>query len=126
MYAYVYVCMYACMYAACGSSRTCAVNAMSFVSCNCITHACIAHIIRTHTSIHDDACSLREHLKDIRNQAMYCVVHGGISQELRALSVKYLTSLPFDGYAVGGRYSTCVCAYGVCVFVFFFLHSVCV
>ena len=33
---------------------------------------------------------------------MYCVVHGGIDRELRTKSVEYLTSLPFDGYAIGG------------------------
>jgi queuine tRNA-ribosyltransferase len=49
-----------------------------------------------------EARSLQEHLKDVRNQAMYCVVHGGIDRELRTKSVEYLTSLPFDGYAIGG------------------------
>jgi len=33
---------------------------------------------------------------------MFCVVHGGIDRELRTKSVEYLTSLPFDGYAIGG------------------------
>lgn len=33
---------------------------------------------------------------------MYCVVHGGIDREFRTRSVDYLTSLPFDGYAIGG------------------------
>jgi len=33
---------------------------------------------------------------------MYCVVHGGIDVQLRTESVDYLTSLPFDGYAIGG------------------------
>uniref|UniRef100_A0A7S2A9P5 tRNA-guanine(15) transglycosylase-like domain-containing protein n=1 Tax=Trieres chinensis TaxID=1514140 RepID=A0A7S2A9P5_TRICV len=33
---------------------------------------------------------------------MYCVVHGGTDVELRTKSVEYLTSLPFDGYAIGG------------------------
>jgi len=49
-----------------------------------------------------EARSLREHLRDVREQAMYCVVHGGIDRELRTRSVEYLTSLPFDGYAIGG------------------------
>ena len=49
-----------------------------------------------------EARSLKEHLKDIRQQAMYCVVHGGLDRDLRQQSVDYLTSLPFDGYAVGG------------------------
>eukprot|EP00559_Dactyliosolen_fragilissimus_P002953 CAMPEP_0184862576 /NCGR_PEP_ID=MMETSP0580-20130426/7026_1 /TAXON_ID=1118495 /ORGANISM="Dactyliosolen fragilissimus" /LENGTH=255 /DNA_ID=CAMNT_0027360509 /DNA_START=407 /DNA_END=1171 /DNA_ORIENTATION=- len=46
--------------------------------------------------------SLKEHLKDLRNQAMYCVIHGGVDVSLRTKSVEYLTSLPFDGYAIGG------------------------
>ncbi|CAJ1965889.1 unnamed protein product [Cylindrotheca closterium] len=49
-----------------------------------------------------EARSLNEHLKNINNQAMYCVVHGGVDRELRTKSVDYLTSLPFDGYAIGG------------------------
>ena len=46
--------------------------------------------------------SLRTHLDNIQEQAMYCVVHGGINRTLRTDSVNYLTSLPFDGYAIGG------------------------
>lgn len=49
-----------------------------------------------------EARSLRKHLEDVKNQAMYCVVHGGVDVELRTNSVEYLTSLPFDGYAIGG------------------------
>jgi len=49
-----------------------------------------------------EARSLMEHLRDVQQQAMYCVVHGGIDPELRTKSVDYLTSLPFDGYAIGG------------------------
>lgn len=49
-----------------------------------------------------EARSLQEHLRDIKQQAMYCVVHGGLDPELRTKSVNYLTSLPFDGYAIGG------------------------
>eukprot|EP00563_Minutocellus_polymorphus_P008025 CAMPEP_0181022692 /NCGR_PEP_ID=MMETSP1070-20121207/1647_1 /TAXON_ID=265543 /ORGANISM="Minutocellus polymorphus, Strain NH13" /LENGTH=427 /DNA_ID=CAMNT_0023099645 /DNA_START=470 /DNA_END=1749 /DNA_ORIENTATION=+ len=49
-----------------------------------------------------EARSLQQHLKDVKNQAMYCVVHGGIDVALRTKSVEYLTSLPFDGYAIGG------------------------
>jgi queuine tRNA-ribosyltransferase len=49
-----------------------------------------------------EARSLNEHLKNVNNQAMYCVVHGGIDRELRTKSIDYLTSLPFDGYAIGG------------------------
>lgn len=49
-----------------------------------------------------EARSLIEHLKDLQKQAMYCVVHGGIDKELRTKSIEYLTSLPFDGYSIGG------------------------
>jgi queuine tRNA-ribosyltransferase len=49
-----------------------------------------------------EARSLQEHLKNVKGQAMYCVIHGGIDRELRTKSVEYLTSLPFDGYAIGG------------------------
>jgi hypothetical protein len=47
-------------------------------------------------------CSLKEHLSDVRQQAMYAVVHGGMSLDLRFQSIDYLASLPFDGFAVGG------------------------
>ena len=33
---------------------------------------------------------------------MYCVIHGGVDFELRKKSIDYLTSLPFDGYGIGG------------------------
>ena len=46
--------------------------------------------------------SLREHLKDPREQAIFCVVHGGTDVELRTKSLEYLTKLPWDGYAIGG------------------------
>ena len=49
-----------------------------------------------------EARSLSTHLKDVQQQAMYCVVHGGVDRELRTKSVNFLTSLPFDGYAIGG------------------------
>jgi queuine tRNA-ribosyltransferase len=49
-----------------------------------------------------EARSLQEHLKNVQEQAMYCVVHGGIDVEFRTKSINYLTSLPFDGYAIGG------------------------
>jgi queuine tRNA-ribosyltransferase len=48
------------------------------------------------------ARSLQTHLSDVRQQAMYGVIHGGTSRELRKLSVDYLSSLPFDGLAIGG------------------------
>ena len=43
-----------------------------------------------------EARSLKEHLKDVKDQAMYCVIHGGLDRELRQKSLDYLTSLPFD------------------------------
>merc|ERR1711862_24565 len=49
-----------------------------------------------------EARSLNEHLKNVNQQAMYAVIHGGIDKEFRTRSVNYLTSLPFDGYAIGG------------------------
>ena len=49
-----------------------------------------------------EARSLHEHLLDVKKQAMYCVVHGGVDVKLRTKSIDYLTSLPFDGYAIGG------------------------
>ena len=46
--------------------------------------------------------SLEEHLKNPNNQAMYAVVHGGVDQELRKLSIDTLAAEPFDGFAIGG------------------------
>lgn len=46
--------------------------------------------------------SLDTHLAHRNNQAMYAVIHGGIDQALRKQSVEYLTSLDFDGFAIGG------------------------
>jgi queuine tRNA-ribosyltransferase len=49
-----------------------------------------------------EARSLRAHLNDKRKQAMYAVIHGGVDDALRKTSCEYLTSLPFDGFAIGG------------------------
>lgn len=46
--------------------------------------------------------SFETHLKNKNNQAMYAVIHGGVNRTLRKLSCSYLTSLDFDGFAVGG------------------------
>ena len=62
-------------------------------------HALTSSVERTHRW---EARSLNEHLKNVKNQAMYCVIHGGLDKNLRMKSVEYLTSLPFDGYAIGG------------------------
>lgn len=48
------------------------------------------------------ARSLRTHLDDRRQQAMYAIIHGGTDRALRRHSVDVLSALPFDGYAVGG------------------------
>ncbi len=46
--------------------------------------------------------SLDAHLKNKNNQAMYAVLHGGVDKELRKKSCEYLSSLPFDGFGIGG------------------------
>jgi queuine tRNA-ribosyltransferase len=46
--------------------------------------------------------SLQEHLKNPQQQAMYAVIHGGIDSDLRKKSCEILTSMPFDGFAIGG------------------------
>ena len=46
--------------------------------------------------------SFEEHQKKPQNQAMYAVVHGGIDPELRLYSLKTLSKLDFDGFAIGG------------------------
>lgn len=46
--------------------------------------------------------SLEHHLKSPQNQAMYAVVHGGVDQELRDESARFLSQYPFDGFAIGG------------------------
>ncbi|CAK4169354.1 unnamed protein product [Aphanomyces euteiches] len=56
-------------------------------------------VLRTHRW---EARSLMEHLKDVQQQAMYGVIHGGIDERLRSMSAEYITSLPFDGHAIGG------------------------
>ena len=46
--------------------------------------------------------SLKSHLQNPKNQAIYGVIHGGIDQGLRQKSCSFLSSLPFDGFAIGG------------------------
>ena len=46
--------------------------------------------------------SIKEHLKNPNSQAIYAIIHGGIDPELRKMSCDFLTTLPFDGYAIGG------------------------
>ena len=38
----------------------------------------------------------------MEGQALFGIVQGGVFPELRAESARYITSLGFDGYAVGG------------------------
>lgn len=61
--------------------------------------ALIKSVHRTHRW---EKRSLDEHLQNKNNQAMYGVIHGGIDRKLRTLSCQYLTSLDFDGFAIGG------------------------
>ena len=46
--------------------------------------------------------SLDTHLLNRQQQAMYAVIHGGINLDFRKESCAYLTSLDFDGFAIGG------------------------
>jgi queuine tRNA-ribosyltransferase len=46
--------------------------------------------------------SLQEHQKNVNNQALYAIVHGGVDPNMRKESADFLTNLPYDGYAVGG------------------------
>lgn len=46
--------------------------------------------------------SLVAHKKNVNNQAMYAVIHGGIDYEMRKESADFLSSLDFDGFAIGG------------------------
>jgi len=38
----------------------------------------------------------------LQNQALYAIVQGGVFPELRRRSAEYLTTMDFDGYALGG------------------------
>ena len=60
-----------------------------------------ASVARTHRW---EARSLQTHVQDRRQQAMYGVVHGGVDLQLRSRSAELLTSLPFDGFAIGGSF----------------------
>ena len=46
--------------------------------------------------------SLDAHMQARGKQALYAVIHGGVDSELRKISCQYLTSLAFDGFAIGG------------------------
>lgn len=61
--------------------------------------ALTASLARSHRWM---ARSLKAHLADPQQQAMYGIVHGGLSLDKRHKSIEYLASLPFDGMAIGG------------------------
>ncbi len=46
--------------------------------------------------------SIEQHQKNKNGQALYAVIHGGVDKDLRKQSCDYLSTLPFDGYAIGG------------------------
>ena len=46
--------------------------------------------------------SLLAHLQQPLQQACYGIIHGGSNMDLRRHSASYISSLPFDGLAVGG------------------------
>lgn len=58
-----------------------------------------ASLARTHRW---EQRSLEEHLRSPQGQAMFCVVHGGLDRELREQSARFLATLAFDGFALGG------------------------
>ncbi len=51
--------------------------------------------------------SIEEHNKNIKNQAIYCVIHGSIYDDFRKISCDILKKHSFDGYAIGGSLGTC-------------------
>ncbi|KYQ99958.1 methionyl-trna synthetase beta subunit [Tieghemostelium lacteum] len=59
----------------------------------------IQSLDRTH---HWESESLLTHIKDQRKQVMFSVIHGGVDHNLRKKSIEYLSTLPFDGHAIGG------------------------
>jgi queuine tRNA-ribosyltransferase len=61
--------------------------------------ALAASLARTHRW---EKRSLEAHLANPQGQAIYGVVHGGLDLDLRSASVKELSCLPFDGFALGG------------------------
>lgn len=59
----------------------------------------IASLHRTHRW---QERSLKTHQENLKNQAMYAVIHGGVDKTLRLISAKHLSAMNFDGYAIGG------------------------
>lgn len=52
--------------------------------------------------------SLYEHKKNIKNQAIYAVIHGGVDPYYRKKSCDILKKHDFDGFAIGGSLGTCL------------------
>ena len=48
---------------------------------------------------------LKEHAKGNTKQLLFGIVQGGIFKNLRKASAKYIGSLPFDGFGIGGSYT---------------------
>lgn len=48
--------------------------------------------------------SLARHLSQPEDQAIYAVVHGGTTLDLRTKSAQVLSEHPFDGFALGGSF----------------------
>ncbi|MCE5295117.1 MAG: tRNA-guanosine(34) transglycosylase [Chlamydiales bacterium] len=46
--------------------------------------------------------SLKAHLANRQNQAMFAVIHGGLNWDLRRKSCEILRQMPFDGFGIGG------------------------
>lgn len=66
-------------------------------------HICDADLMQSLERTHRwEKRSLNAHLLDPQGQAIYGVIHGGVHPVLRQISCEYLSSLPFDGFAIGG------------------------
>ena len=66
-------------------------------------HICDKKLVKSLERTHRwEKRSLDAHLENPQGQAMYAVIHGGIDPALRKRSVDYLSSLPFDGFSIGG------------------------
>ncbi|MCK4499270.1 tRNA-guanosine(34) transglycosylase [Candidatus Babeliales bacterium] len=46
--------------------------------------------------------SLEEHKKNVKQQALYAVIHGGVDCDMRKQSCDFLTKHDFDGFGIGG------------------------
>lgn len=48
--------------------------------------------------------SLEEHLRHPQQQALFAIIHGSVDPQLRIESTRFVASLPFDGYTIGGSF----------------------